>query len=428
MKVPKHCRLTLKIVVIILASSVFLTSGWADGNGTKSAPRDVAIAASSKRLESPNRPMEHAFAVIEQVQATELGQHIQVRVVASDALSCTPFRLADPDRLVLDCTRAHVQVRSTPSRVDLDPVRSVRVGQFKPDVARIVVDLEGRPTYSIRPDINSVIVTFDAIHPKPSALESPSKAMEPAPPPVNQQNERAPSTTVPMVTDNSPGKKHAEDTSISPARAEAPLSNQSVSTSAPTGSPASVSSDPAAAQEANAEPGSPVEKFDSTPANDDYVIGAQDVLAIDVWREPELSRSVPVRPDGKISLPLVGDISVSGLTPRLLQTRLEAVLDAFIHKPQVTVIVQEVNSRKFYIIGQVEKPGTYSLATHVAILDALAMAGGFRDFAKVQQIYLLRLMPDGSRKRVFFDYKAAVNGKDTYRDIEIQTGDTLVVP
>jgi polysaccharide export outer membrane protein len=189
-----------------------------------------------------------------------------------------------------------------------------------------------------------------------------------------------------------------------------------------------VSSDIADLQETDPEPNSPVEKFDSAAADDDYVIGVQDVLAINVWREPELSRSVPVRPDGKISLPLVGDISVSGLTPRFLQDRLTKELDSYIRKPQVTVIVQEVNSRKFYIMGQVEKPGTYPLTTHVAILDALAMAGGFRDFAKLGQIYLLRLMPDGSRKRIFFDYKAAVNGKDTYRDVEIQTGDTLVVP
>jgi polysaccharide export outer membrane protein len=92
------------------------------------------------------------------------------------------------------------------------------------------------------------------------------------------------------------------------------------------------------------------------------------------------------------------------------------------------VIVLEVNSRKFYIIGQVERPGTYPLATHVTILDGLAMAGGFRDFAKIQRIYLLRMLPDGSRKRISFDYKAAVNGKNSYRDVELQTGDTLVVP
>jgi len=428
MKVLRHRRLTSKITLTILASAVVLPAGWADGNGTKSAPREVAMATSSKAIEPPNRPMGPAFAVIEQVQATELGQHVQVRIAANGALSCTPFRLPHPDRLVLDCTGAHIRVQSAPSRVDLDPVRSIRVGQFKPDVARVVVDLEGQPAYNIRPDGNTVIVTFDSIHPKPSALESTSRAMEPAPSPVNRQNELAPSTMVPMVPDNSPVAKHSEVTSTGPTSDEAPFPKQSVPTPAPASPLASVPIDPAAVPETEGEPNSTVEKLDSTAAGEEYVIGAQDVLAINVWHEPELSRSVPVRPDGKISLPLVGDISVSGLTPRLLQARLTKELDSYIRKPQVTVIIQEVNSRKFYIIGQVEKPGTYSLATHVAILDALAMAGGFRDFAKVQQIYLLRLLPDGSRKRIFFDYKAAVNGKDTYRDIEIQTGDTLVVP
>jgi polysaccharide export outer membrane protein len=103
-------------------------------------------------------------------------------------------------------------------------------------------------------------------------------------------------------------------------------------------------------------------------------------------------------------------------------------LKAYISQPQVTVIVQEVNSHKFYIMGKVERPGAFPLTTHITVLDALAMAGGFRDFAKVNQIYLLRVTPDGSRKRVPFDYKAAVNGKVSYRDIEIQTDDTLVVP
>jgi polysaccharide export outer membrane protein len=160
----------------------------------------------------------------------------------------------------------------------------------------------------------------------------------------------------------------------------------------------------------------------------DYVIGPQDVLGINVWHEPEISQSVPVRPDGKISLPLVGDLKVSGLTPRLLQNLLAKELEAYVRKPQVTVIVREVNSHKFYIIGEVGRPGEFSLATNMTVLDALATAGGFRDFAKVQKIYLLRLMPDGSRKRLPFDYKAAVNGKTSYHDIELQNGDTLVVP
>jgi len=176
------------------------------------------------------------------------------------------------------------------------------------------------------------------------------------------------------------------------------------------------------------EPDSPVENFDSNSADQDYVIGVQDVLAINVWRDPELSRTVPVRPDGKISLPLIGDLHVSGLTPRMLQDRLTKELDAYIRKPKVTVIVQEMNSRKFYIMGMVDRPGAFPLATHVTVLDALAMSGGFRDFAKVNQIYLLHLMPDGSRKRIPFDFKAAVLGNNPYRDIEIQPGDTLVVP
>ena len=199
MKLSHHHRLTTLIAVIILASTVVLPSGWADGNETKAAPREVAMAASSKGFETPKRPMEPSFAMIEQVLATELGQHIQVRIVASDALSCTPFRLADPDRLVLDCAGAHVKVHSTPSRVDLAPVRSVRVGQFKPDVARVVVDLDGRPTFDIRSYGNAVIVTFDSDHTKPSAHESASKAMEPAPSPVDRPGEGAPSTLVQMV-------------------------------------------------------------------------------------------------------------------------------------------------------------------------------------------------------------------------------------
>ena len=427
MKVSRNCHFTSMIVVIILGCSVVLSPGWADENGTKSAPRQVAVNMSSKDPESPKRAMEPTFTLIEQVQATDLGQHVEVRVVGSGALSCAPFRLADPDRLVLDCSGAHVQVRSTPSRVDLDPVRSVRVGQFKTAVARVVVELTGQPPYSIHADGNTVVVTFDSIHRQPSGLESRSKQVESAAGPVKGQDEQVASTLVPMVPENFPVAKHAEVTSAGPTAAEVSPPHQSASTSqAPRPDPV-VSSDPPGVQKKGAEAGTPTEKLDSAP-DQDYVIGPQDLLAINIWHEPELSQSVPVRPDGKISLPLVGDLEVSGLTPRLLQARLAKELDAYIHKPQVTVIVREVNSRKFYIIGQIERPGTYSLSARMTVLDALATAGGFRDFAKVQQIYLLRLMPDGSRKRFHFDYKAAVNGKNSYRDIELQTGDTLVVP
>jgi polysaccharide export outer membrane protein len=158
------------------------------------------------------------------------------------------------------------------------------------------------------------------------------------------------------------------------------------------------------------------------------VIGAQDVLAINVWRDPELSRVLPVRPDGKISLPLVGEVVASGMTPSHLQGLIAKELEAYIHKPQVTVIVQEANSHKFYIIGEVERPGVYPLLTRMTVINALAAAGGFREFAKVKDIYLLRPEPDGSQKAIPFNLKAAVGGRSLYRDLELQPGDTIVVP
>jgi polysaccharide biosynthesis/export protein len=171
-----------------------------------------------------------------------------------------------------------------------------------------------------------------------------------------------------------------------------------------------------------------VGNVDAPVRDGDYVIGPEDVLAINVWHETELSRSVPVRPDGKISLPLVGDLKASGLTPRELEAELAKGLVAYIHKPQVTVIVQEVNSHKFYVLGEVQRPGSYPLSPNMTVLGALVIAGGFRDFAKVNQIYLLRLWLDGTRSHIRFDYKAAVKGSNSYRDLELKAGDTVVVP
>jgi len=161
---------------------------------------------------------------------------------------------------------------------------------------------------------------------------------------------------------------------------------------------------------------------------DEYRIGPQDVVAINVWREPEISRAVPVRPDGKISLPLVGEIKASGLTPRMLQAQITKELEAYLHRPEVTVILQEVNSHKFNILGEVQRPGSYLLASSMTVLDALATAGGFREFAKVKRIYMLRRMPDGTRRRIPFNYKEAMRGRKLSLDLELLPGDTIVVP
>lgn len=160
---------------------------------------------------------------------------------------------------------------------------------------------------------------------------------------------------------------------------------------------------------------------------DDYVIGTEDILAIDVWKEPEVSRTVPVRPDGRISLPLIGDLQASGHTPMELRSLIAEKLKAFITNPEVTVMVQEVKSRRFNVVGQVAKPGSYLLSEKVTVLDAIAMAGGFQQFAKSNRIYVLR-RTNGQQVRIPFDYKAVIRGRRPEQNVELQPEDTVVVP
>jgi polysaccharide export outer membrane protein len=167
----------------------------------------------------------------------------------------------------------------------------------------------------------------------------------------------------------------------------------------------------------------------SDKAHDDsFVIGMDDVLAINVWKEAEISRSVPVRSDGKISLPLAGEVQAAGQTPRQLEVEIAKRLQNYISEPEVTVIVQQINSQKFNILGQVVKPGSYPLTSSPTILDAIALAGGFRDFAKKKSIYILRQNPGGGRSRVPFNYKNVIKGKDADQNVQLQPRDTIVVP
>src|SRR5271169_2761851 len=140
------------------------------------------------------------------------------------------------------------------------------------------------------------------------------------------------------------------------------------------------------------------------PHDNIFVIGNDDVLAINVWKEPDISRSIPVRSDGKISLPLVGEVQAAGLTPLALEKNIAEKLKNFISEPEVTVMVQQINSQKFNILGQVARPGTYGIANSPTVLDAIALAGGFRDFAKQKSIYVLR-QGSGAESRIKFNYK-----------------------
>ena len=164
------------------------------------------------------------------------------------------------------------------------------------------------------------------------------------------------------------------------------------------------------------------------PHDNRFVIGADDVLAVNVWKEPEISRVVPVRSDGMISLPLVGELQASGQTPRQLEQEIADKLKSYISEPEVTVIVQEIKSQKFNVLGQVARPGSYPLTTSLTALDAIALAGGFRDFAKQKSIYILRQKPDGSELRLPFNYKDVIKGKNNGQNISLQPRDTIVVP
>ena len=161
---------------------------------------------------------------------------------------------------------------------------------------------------------------------------------------------------------------------------------------------------------------------------DTYIIGADDVLAINVWKEPEISKTVPVRPDGMISLPLLGEIKARGLTPVQLEDQISDSLKKIMSDPQVTVIVNQVNSLTFNIMGQVGRPGYFPLTRPLTVLDAIALCGGFRDFAKQKKIYVLRTSPDGKQQRLKFNYKEVIKGKNMAQNIQLQPHDTLVVP
>lgn len=165
-----------------------------------------------------------------------------------------------------------------------------------------------------------------------------------------------------------------------------------------------------------------------TAHDDTFIIGKDDVLAVNVWKEPDISRSVPVRSDGKISLPLVGEIQAAGETPLRLEQGITAKLKNYISEPEVTVIVQEIKSQNFNILGMVNKPGSYPLAGSATVLDAIAAAGGFRDFAKQKNIYVLRQNPDGTQSRLPFNYKEVIKGRNLTQNIPLESRDTIVVP
>jgi len=156
-----------------------------------------------------------------------------------------------------------------------------------------------------------------------------------------------------------------------------------------------------------------------------YIVGAEDSLQISVWREPELTVNVIVRPDGMISMPLLNDVKAVGLRPLELQAIITDRLKPFVNDPQVTIIVTGIHSRSVYLMGQVNRQGSYGLNGQKTVLQLLADAGGPSQFAKVGSIYIARRV-NGRLTRIPFKYKQAL--KDLKFDIELQPGDEVIVP
>jgi polysaccharide biosynthesis/export protein len=158
-----------------------------------------------------------------------------------------------------------------------------------------------------------------------------------------------------------------------------------------------------------------------------YVIGASDVLTVTVWREPTLSGSILVRPDGMISMPLLGDVQASNLTPLQLSNQIAERLKKYYQDPKVSVVVTQIHSKMVFIIGEVNKKGPVDMTPGMTLLEAISSAGGLTDFANAKKIYVLRNQEKGSQLRIPAHYKDALKG-DSSANLVLRPGDTIVIP
>lgn len=197
---------------------------------------------------------------------------------------------------------------------------------------------------------------------------------------------------------------------------------------APSGSASPSRGKPSGPVEPSASPAATTMTGASVALPSDYVIGPGDLLQVTVWKNDTLSRVVPVRPDGKISIPLLHDIQASGLTVMQLRDKIATALAEFMPSPEVTVSVNDVRSLRVSILGEVVKPGVLELRGQTTILEAIAMAGGFKDFASPSKITVIRSEGEGKTKRIRFNYNRAVSSSSDEENLVLKAGDVIVVP
>jgi polysaccharide export outer membrane protein len=159
----------------------------------------------------------------------------------------------------------------------------------------------------------------------------------------------------------------------------------------------------------------------------DYVIGPDDVLAVVFWKEKDFTTDVTVRPDGKITLPLLDDVQAAGLTTEQLRDAVKKVADAYMKEPSVTVAVKAINSRKVYITGAVQKPAAYQLTDHMTVLNLITIAGGLQEFASKDDILVLRTVPGKAQQHFKVNYDDIAKGKNVGQNIELRPGDQVIV-
>lgn len=186
-----------------------------------------------------------------------------------------------------------------------------------------------------------------------------------------------------------------------------------------------------AAQQPNSPASTPAGPPADAPAGitppEDYVIGPDDLLVVIFWQDKDMSAEVSVRPDGKITLPLINDVQAAGLRPTQLRDKLEELGAQFLREPNATVVVKQINSRKVFITGQVTKPGAYALTAPTTVLQLIAVAGGLLEYAKSDKIIVLRTI-NGKQASYRFNYKEVAEQKNLNQNLELKIGDTVVVP
>ncbi len=192
--------------------------------------------------------------------------------------------------------------------------------------------------------------------------------------------------------------------------------------------PAAATTNPAPTAAATPTPSGATAPAGGYGLSSDYVIGPEDLLIITVWKNEALSRTLPVRPDGKISLPLLHDVQAAGLTPMQLRDKLANALGEFLPNPEVAVTVSDVRSYRVSVLGEVQKPGVLQLKADTSVLEAIALAGGFRDFASPGKIMILRKDASGVTHKIPFNYNRVVKDNKSQDNVTLKSGDVVVVP